>query len=152
MKTPDALATENKMKIGVLTGGGDCPGLNAVIRAIVRKATDVKGDKVFGFYDAWDGVLERRFIDLKTSDVRGILPRGGTILGTRRGSPFDTTDGVEKCKQTFKDLGLDALIVIGVNGSLTVASMLHKQHGLPIIGVPKTIDNHRLPIERKAEA
>ena len=129
------------MKIGVLTGGGDCPGLNAVIRAIVRKATDVKGDKVFGFYDAWDGVLERRYIDLKTSDVRGILPRGGTILGTRRGSPFDTTDGVEKCKQTFNDLGLDALIVIGGNGSLTVASMLHKQQGLPIIGVPKTIDN-----------
>ena len=129
------------MKIGVLTGGGDCPGLNAVIRAIVRKGTDVKGDKVFGFYDAWDGVLEQRYIDLKTSDVRGILPRGGTILGTRRGSPFDTPDGVEKCKKTFKDRGLDALIVIGGNGSLTVASMLHQQHGLPIIGVPKTIDN-----------
>ena len=129
------------MKIGVLTGGGDCPGLNAVIRAIVRKATDVNGDKVVGFYDAWDGVLEQRYIELKTSDVRGILPRGGTILGTRRGSPFDTPDGVEKCKKTFKDLGLDALIVIGGNGSLTVASMLHQQHGLPIIGVPKTIDN-----------
>ena len=129
------------MKIGVLTGGGDCPGLNAVIRAIVRKATDVKGDKVYGFYDAWDGVLEQRYIELKTSDVRGILPRGGTILGTRRGSPFDTPDGVKKCKKTFEVLGLDALIVIGGNGSLTVASMLHQQHGLPIVGVPKTIDN-----------
>ncbi len=97
------------MKIGVLTGGGDCPRLNAVIRAIVRKGTDVKGDKVVGFYDAWDGVLEQRYIELKTSDVRGILPQGGTILGTRRGSPFDTSDGVEKCKKTFKDLGLDTI-------------------------------------------
>ena len=72
------------MKIGVLTGGGDCPGLNAVIRAIVRKACDVKGDQVFGFYDAWDGVLEQRYVELTTKEVRGILPRGGTILGTRR--------------------------------------------------------------------
>ncbi|MFM7338243.1 MAG: 6-phosphofructokinase, partial [Actinomycetota bacterium] len=122
-------------------GGGDCPGLNAVIRAIVRKATDVNGDKVFGFYDAWDGVLEKRYIGLKTSDVRGILPRGGTILGTRRGSPFDTKDGVAKVKKTFSELELDALIVIGGNGSLTVAAELHGKHGLPIIGVPKTIDN-----------
>ena len=72
------------MNIGVLTGGGDCPGLNAVIRAIVRKAGDVQGDKVFGFYDAWDGVLEQRYIELTTKEVRGILPRGGTILGTCR--------------------------------------------------------------------
>lgn len=129
------------MKIGVLTGGGDCPGLNGVIRAIVRKATDVKGDSVIGFYDAWDGVLEKRFIDLKTSDVRGILPRGGTILGTRRGSPLDTKDGVDRVKKTFSDLSLDALIVIGGNGSLTVASILHHTHGLPMVGVPKTIDN-----------
>ena len=104
------------MKIGVLTGGGDCPGLNAVIRAIVRKASDVKGDQVLGFYDAWDGVLEQRYIELTTKEVRGILQRGGTILGTRSGSPFDTKDGVEKCKKTFKDLNLDALIVIGGNG------------------------------------
>ncbi|MFM8835324.1 MAG: 6-phosphofructokinase, partial [Actinomycetota bacterium] len=129
------------MNIGVLTGGGDCPGLNAVIRAIVRKATDVNGDKVFGFYDAWDGVLEKRYIGLKTSDVRGILPRGGTILGTRRGSPFDTKDGVAKVKKTISELELDALLVIGGNGSLTVAAELHGKHGLPIIGVPKTIDN-----------
>jgi len=132
---------DNGLNIGVLTGGGDCPGLNAVIRAIVRKATDVNGDKVFGFYDAWDGVLEKRYIGLKTSDVRGILPRGGTILGTRRGSPFDTKDGVAKVKKTFSELELDALIVIGGNGSLTVAAELHGKHGLPIIGVPKTIDN-----------
>ncbi len=129
------------MNIGVLTGGGDCPGLNAVIRAIVRKAVDVKADKVFGFYDAWDGVLEQRYLELTTDVVRGILPRGGTILGTRRGSPFDTADGVGRVQQTFSDLKLDALIVIGGNGSLTVASKLHQQFSLPMIGVPKTIDN-----------
>ena len=129
------------MKIGVLTGGGDCPGLNAVIRAITRKAVDVNGDTVLGFYDAWDGVLEQRYIELNTSVVRGLLPRGGTILGTRRGSPFDTSDGVDRVKKTFADLKLDALVVIGGNGSLTVASMLHEQYGLPVIGVTKTIDN-----------
>ncbi len=129
------------MKIGVLTGGGDCPGLNAVIRAITRKAVDVNGDTVLGFYDAWDGVLEQRYIELNTSVVRGLLPRGGTILGTRRGSPFDTSDGVDRVKKTFADLKLDALVVIGGNGSLTVASMLHEQYDLPVIGVPKTIDN-----------
>ena len=129
------------MKIGLLTGGGDCPGLNAVIRAITRKAVDVNGDTVLGFYDAWDGVLEQRYIELNTSVVRGLLPRGGTILGTRRGSPFDTSDGVARVKKTFADLKLDALVVIGGNGSLTVASMLHEQFDLPVIGVPKTIDN-----------
>ena len=129
------------MNIGVLTGGGDCPGLNAVLRAVTRKAVDIKGDKVFGFYDAWDGVLEQRFLELTTDAVRGILPRGGTILGTRRGSPFDTADGVGRVKKTFSDLNLDALIVIGGNGSLTVASKLYEQFSLPIIGVPKTIDN-----------
>ena len=129
------------MKIGILTGGGDCPGLNAVIRAIVRKAQGVGGHSVLGFYDSWDGVLEKRFEELDIGKVRGILPKGGTILGTRRGSPFDSPDGVERTKQVFHELSLDALVVIGGNGSLTVASMLAADHGLPIIGVPKTIDN-----------
>ena len=129
------------MNIGVLTGGGDCPGLNAVIRAIVRKAQSVGGHRVLGFYDSWDGVLEKRYEELDISKVRGILPRGGTILGTRRGSPFDYPDGVQRTTQVFADLGLDALVVIGGNGSLTVASMLAGDHGLPIVGVPKTIDN-----------
>ena len=129
------------MNIGVLTGGGDCPGLNAVIRAIVRKAQSVGGHRVLGFYDSWDGVLEKRFEELDISKVRGILPKGGTILGTRRGSPFDYPDGVQRTKQVFAELGLDALVVIGGNGSLTVASMLANDHGLPIVGVPKTIDN-----------
>ena len=129
------------MNIGVLTGGGDCPGLNAVIRAIVRKAHGVGGHRVLGFYDAWDGVLEKRYEELTISQVRGILPKGGTILGTRRGSPFDYPDGVDRTKQVFAELELDALVVIGGNGSLTVASMLADDHGLPIVGVPKTIDN-----------
>lgn len=129
------------MNIGVLTGGGDCPGLNAVIRAIVRKAHGVGGHRVLGFYDAWDGVLEKRYEELTISQVRGILPKGGTILGTRRGSPFDYPDGVDRTKLVFAELELDALVVIGGNGSLTVASMLADDHGLPIVGVPKTIDN-----------
>jgi 6-phosphofructokinase 1 len=129
------------VNIGVLTGGGDCPGLNAVIRALVRKATKLGDHRVLGFFDSWDGVLEKRYEELDIGKVRGILPRGGTILGTRRGSPFDHADGVQRTKQVFRDLSLDALVVIGGNGSLTVASMLADDHGLPIVGVPKTIDN-----------
>lgn len=129
------------MRIGVLTGGGDCPGLNAVIRAIVRKATLAKGVEVFGFYDAWDGVMEQRGVLLNDVSVRGTLPRGGTILGTRRGSPLETGDGVDRVKHSLADLAIDALVLIGGNGSLTVGSILSEQHGLPIVGVPKTIDN-----------
>jgi phosphofructokinase-like protein len=129
------------VRVGVLTGGGDCPGLNAVIRAIVRKAERHYGDEVVGFRDAWDGVMERRTLPLTVETMRGTLPRGGTVLGTRRGSPFDHPDGIARVDATMADLGLDGLIVIGGNGSLTVASMLHDQHGLKVIGVPKTIDN-----------
>ena len=129
------------MRIGVLTGGGDCPGLNAVIRAIVRKATLDGGTEVFGFYDAWDGVMEQRGVSLDDASVRGTLPRGGTILGTRRGSPLETSDGVDRVKRSLADLAIDALVVIGGNGSLTVGSILSEQHGIPVVGVPKTIDN-----------
>jgi len=129
------------MRIGVLTGGGDCPGLNAVIRAIVRKATLDRDTEVFGFYDAWDGVMEQRGVALDDASVRGTLPRGGTILGTRRGSPLETSDGVDRVKRSLVDLAVDALVVIGGNGSLTVGSILSEQHGIPIVGVPKTIDN-----------
>jgi 6-phosphofructokinase 1 len=107
----------------------------------VRKATLDRGTEVFGFYDAWDGVMEQRGVLLDDTSVRGTLPRGGTILGTRRGSPLETTDGVDRVKQSFADLAIDALVVIGGNGSLTVGSILSEQHGLPIVGVPKTIDN-----------
>jgi 6-phosphofructokinase 1 len=129
------------MRIGVLTGGGDCPGLNAVIRAIVRKATLDKDTEVFGFYDAWDGVMEQRGVVLNDAGVRGTLPRGGTILGTRRGSPLETGDGVDRVMRSLADLAIEALVVIGGNGSLTVGSILSEQYGLPIVGVPKTIDN-----------
>lgn len=129
------------MRIGILTGGGDCPGLNAVIRAIVRKGESLHGDEFIGFLDSWDGVLEQRFIRLDTAAVRGLLPRGGTILGTRRGSPLDHDYGPERVRACFSDQQLDALIVIGGNGSMTVTSLLHERIGLPMVGVPKTIDN-----------
>lgn len=129
------------MRIGVLTGGGDCPGLNAVIRAVVRKGERYWGDELVGFLDAWDGVLERRTVPLTVQSMRGTLPRGGTVLGTRRGSPFDHADGVDRVRSTMSDMGLDGLIVIGGNGSLSVASKLHSECGLHVLGVPKTIDN-----------
>src|SRR3954451_13062387 len=128
------------VRVGILTGGGDCPGLNAVIRAIVRKGELNYGDELIGFLDAWDGVRERRTMPLDVRSLRGMLPRGGTLLGTRRGSPFDRPEGLALVKATFEEMGLDALIVIGGNGSLTVSHMLWEQLGLPIVGVPKTID------------
>jgi 6-phosphofructokinase 1 len=129
------------MRVGVMTGGGDCPGLNAVIRAIVRKGETYYGDEILGFVDAWDGVMNRVTMPLDVRSLRGMLPKGGTLLGTRRGSPFDHVDGLARVKASFEDMGLDALIVIGGNGSLTVSHMLYEQLGLPIVGVPKTIDN-----------
>jgi ATP-dependent phosphofructokinase / diphosphate-dependent phosphofructokinase len=135
------VATVRSVRVGVLTGGGDCPGLNAVIRAVVRKGEFVYGDELFGFLDSWDGVMEQRSIELSVRTMRGMLPKGGTILGTRRGSPFDHRDGVELVRKTFADYGLDAFIVIGGDGSLTVTKLLWEQTGLPFVGVPKTIDN-----------
>jgi phosphofructokinase-like protein len=129
------------MRVGMLTGGGDSPGLNAVIRAIVRKGETVYDDTLIGFHDAWSGVLEPRYTELTVRTLRGMLPRGGTMLGTSRGSPFDLPDGIERLRKTFADLDLDALIVIGGNGSMTVAHVLQSEHGIPIVGVPKTIDN-----------
>jgi ATP-dependent phosphofructokinase / diphosphate-dependent phosphofructokinase len=128
------------VRIGLLTGGGDCPGLNAVIRAIVRRG-EQQGDTLIGFKDAWKGVMARDAMALTVNQLRGMLPKGGTMLGTTRGSPFDEPDGVERVRQAFEHFELDALIVIGGNGSLTVAHILASVHGLPIVGVPKTIDN-----------
>ena len=109
------------MRIGILTGGGDCPGLNAVIRAVVRKGENVHGDEFIGFLDSWDGVLNDRWMPLSVSSMRGMLPRGGTLLGTRRGSPFDHEGGAERTRESLERLGLEALVVIGGNGSLTVS-------------------------------
>lgn len=129
------------MRVGVLTGGGDCPGLNAVIRGIVRKGEMVFGDEIVGFLDAWHGVMHNETMPLNVRGLRGMLPRGGTLLGTKRGGPYDEPDGVDRVKQAFADHRLDALVVIGGNGSLSVASRLVTEEGLPIVGVPKTIDN-----------
>jgi 6-phosphofructokinase 1 len=115
--------------------------LNAVIRAIVRKGEMVYGDEMVGFLDAWDGVLERRVMHLDVASLRGMLPKGGTLLGTRRGSPYDYPDGPQRARESLAEMGVDALIVVGGNGSLTVASKLYDDVALPVVGVPKTIDN-----------
>jgi 6-phosphofructokinase 1 len=128
------------LRIGVLTGGGDCPGLNAVIRAVVRKGTDVYGHEIVGFRDGWRGPLEGQTIPLTVASVRGILPRGGTILGSSRTNPFKIDDGVERIKKNLADQGIDALVAIGGEDTLGVANKLHAE-GVHVVGVPKTIDN-----------
>jgi ATP-dependent phosphofructokinase / diphosphate-dependent phosphofructokinase len=128
------------MRIGVLTGGGDCPGLNAVIRAVVRKGVTVYGHEFVGFRDGWRGPIEAETVPLGIQEVRGILPRGGTILGTSRTNPFKIDGAVEKIEGNLKSLGIDALIAIGGEDTLGVATKLH-EHGVQVVGVPKTIDN-----------
>jgi 6-phosphofructokinase 1 len=128
------------MRIGVLTGGGDCPGLNAVIRAVVRKAIDAHGDEVVGFCDGWRGVVENISVELTIESTRGILPRGGTILRSSRTNVYKRENGVELVRQTFAAHGLDGLIAIGGEDTLGAANRLHND-GINVIGVPKTIDN-----------
>ena len=128
------------MRIGVLTGGGDCPGLNAVIRAVVRKGVEAYGHEFVGFRDGWRGPIEGDTCPLGVPEVRGILPRGGTILGSSRTNPFKVEGGVERIKATLRDGGIDALIAIGGEDTLGVANKLH-QEGVHVVGVPKTIDN-----------
>jgi ATP-dependent phosphofructokinase / diphosphate-dependent phosphofructokinase len=128
------------MRIGLLTGGGDCPGLNAVIRAVVRKGSDAYGDQLIGFRDGWRGVLEGSFMDLTIESTRGILPRGGTILGSSRTNPYKRDDGVDRVRQTLSDFNVDGIIAIGGEDTLGVANRLHAD-GVNVIGVPKTIDN-----------
>jgi len=128
------------VRIGVLTGGGDCPGLNAVIRAVVRKAIDLHGDQVIGFRDGWRGVLEGSFEELTHESIRGILPRGGTILGSSRTNPYRREDGVDMLRETLSDFNVDGLIAIGGEDTLGVANRLGGE-GIDVVGVPKTIDN-----------
>jgi phosphofructokinase-like protein len=128
------------MRIGLLTGGGDCPGLNAVIRAVVRKAEVHFGDQLVGFRDGWKGVIERRTQPLDVENCRGILPRGGTILGTSRTNPYKLEGAVAKVLGTIEDERIDALIAIGGEDTLGVAHRLAGE-GLSVVGVPKTIDN-----------
>ncbi len=128
------------MRFGVLTGGGDCPGLNAVIRAVVRKATRHYGDEVLGFTDGWQGVVERHFRPLDVATMQHTLPQGGTVLGTSRYNPFKVDGAVDEVFTSLKDNELDGLIVIGGEGTLSCANEF-SQRGLPVVGVPKTIDN-----------
>ena len=126
------------MRIGLLTGGGDCPGLNAVIRAVARTALD-RGDDVVGVLHGWRGMVEGQMRPLSAQDVTGLLPRGGTILRTSRTNPFEAEGGVERVLEHFGRM--DALVAIGGEDTLGVAARLHADHDAPIVGVPKTIDN-----------
>ena len=128
------------MRVGLLTGGGDCPGLNAVIRAVVRKGETIYGDELVGFLDGWRGVIERRTMPLDVKVMRGSLPRGGTVLGTSRTNPYKVEGGVDAVKQTLQDEGIDALVAIGGEDTLGVANKLYGE-GVAVVGVPKTIDN-----------
>jgi phosphofructokinase-like protein len=129
------------MRIGVLTGGGDCPGLNAVIRAIVRKGVGNYQHEFVGYRDGWRGPLEGDGLPLGVPEVRGILPRGGTILGSSRTNPFAKDDGAARIAENMAAAGVDGLIAIGGEDTLGAASRLHQESGLAVIGVPKTIDN-----------
>ena len=128
------------MRVGVLTGGGDCPGLNAAIRAVVRKATVTFGDDLVGFRNGWHGVVEDDAIPLDIARCRGILPRGGTILGTSRINPFKVPGGVDRAIATLERRGVEALIAIGGEGTLGISRQM-AEAGVPVVGVPKTIDN-----------
>ena len=127
-------------RVGVLTGGGDCPGLNAVIRAVTRRCL-TRGHEVVGVRDGWRGLVDGRFVELGPREISGILPRGGTILGTTRTNPYKTDDGVQRVLSNFESAGLTALVAIGGEDTLGVAANLHGEHELPVVGVPKTIDN-----------
>ncbi|MBX7548743.1 6-phosphofructokinase [Streptomyces sp. NPDC004232] len=129
------------MRVGVLTGGGDCPGLNAVIRGIVRKGVQEYGYDFTGFRDGWRGPLEGRAVRLDIPTVRGILPRGGTILGSSRTNPLKEDDGIRRIKDNMAKLDVQALIAIGGEDTLGVAARLSGEYGVPCVGVPKTIDN-----------
>ena len=128
------------MKVGLLTGGGDCPGLNAVIRAVARRSFS-RGHEVVGVREGWRGLVDGIFEPLGGSEISGLLPRGGTILGTSRTNPYKLDGGVEAVLERFAAEGFDALVAIGGEDTLGVAARLHAEHDFPVVGVPKTIDN-----------
>jgi phosphofructokinase-like protein len=127
------------VKIGILTGGGDCPGLNAVIRAVARRCF-ARGHEVLGIREGWRGLVEARFQPLGPREINGLLPRGGTILGTSRTNPYKS-EAVEAVLKNLEAEGLDALVAVGGEDTLGVAARLYAEHGTPVVGVPKTIDN-----------
>jgi phosphofructokinase-like protein len=128
------------MRVGILTGGGDCPGLNAVIRAVGRRVM-VGGGEVIGVREGWKGLVDGIFEPLGPREISGLLPRGGTILGTTRTNPYKVEGGVEKVLTNFEREGFDALVAIGGEDTLGVAARLHAEQNFPVVGVPKTIDN-----------
>src|SRR6202158_4868615 len=128
------------MRIGMLTGGGDCPGLNAVIRAVVRKGVFHYQDEFVGFMEGWRGLIEDKSMPLDLDAVGGILPRGGTILRTSRTNPSKRPDGIDRCIAAIEKHKIDALVAIGGDDTLSVAQKLHDK-GIKVVGVPKTIDN-----------
>ncbi|HEX9416858.1 MAG TPA: 6-phosphofructokinase [Gaiellaceae bacterium] len=127
-------------RLGILTGGGDCPGLNAVIRAVARRSLD-RGYEIFGVLEGWRGLVEGLFEPLGPREISGLLPRGGTIIGTSRTNPYRIERGVERVLENFATQKLDALVAVGGEDTLGVAASLHAEHELPVVGVPKTIDN-----------
>jgi ATP-dependent phosphofructokinase / diphosphate-dependent phosphofructokinase len=130
------------MRVGVLTGGGDCPGLNAVIRAVVRKGVQDYGYEFTGFLDGWRGLVDGASMPLDIHAVRGILPRGGTVLGSSRTDPLKVPDGIRKVRETLARHEIEALITIGGEDTLSVAARLSDEHAMPCVAVPKAIDNH----------
>jgi 6-phosphofructokinase 1 len=128
------------VRVALLTGGGDCPGLNAVIRAVTRRSLD-RGYEAVGVREGWRGLVEAKLQPLDNRAISGILPRGGTILGTSRTNPYKVDGGVERVLETFAAEKLDALVAIGGEDTLGVAARLNEEHGFPVVGVPKTIDN-----------
>lgn len=126
--------------IGILTAGGDCPGLNAVIRAVTTRAIERHDVEVVGVHNGWEGLMEGRTVPLDRDSVRGILGRGGTILGTSRKDPYVHGSGFESCRRTLEDNGIGTMVVVGGDGSLRSAQRMAEE-GLPVVGVPKTIDN-----------
>lgn len=130
----------SKERIGVLTGGGDCPGLNAVIRAVTRRGIEY-GYEIVGILNGWKGLVDKETVALNLESVSGILPKGGTILGTSRTNPYKNPKDLSAVKKNFKALGLDALIAVGGEDTLGVANKLCMEEKLPVVGVPKTIDN-----------
>ena len=128
------------MRVAMLTGGGDCPGLNAVMRAVVRKGEVFYGDELFGFRDGWRGPLDGEVMPVSVKTFRGTLPRGGTILGSSRTNPYKVEGGPERVKANLAKLGIDALVAIGGEDTLGVATKLANE-GVTVVGVPKTIDN-----------
>src|SRR6187549_2761991 len=128
------------MRVAMLTGGGDCPGLNAVMRAVARKGERHFGDELIGFRDGWRGAIEGDVVPLGVDQLRGTLPKGGTIIGSSRTNPYKVDGGPDAVQANLKRFEVDALVAIGGEDTLGVASKLAAE-GVPVIGVPKTIDN-----------